>query len=121
MLMRNSKVEYSLNKKMKPHYLGPLIVISRNKGGVYILCKLDGMVLYRPIAAYRVLPYLARRTIYLPDNLIDIDTTRLCQMEDMEIVEECDFIKLLADEEELKEDEPAMEQEDPDMDEEEFS
>ena len=58
------KVRYSSNKKMKPHYLGPLIIISRNKGGTYILCKLDGIVLHRPIAAYRVLPYLAKRTIY---------------------------------------------------------
>ena len=119
-LMRNSKVEYSLNKKMKPRYLGPLIVVSRNKGGAYILCELDGTVLHRPIAAYRVLPYLARRTIYLPDDFIDIDTTRLRQMEDMEIAEERDFIEPLADEEELEEDEPAMEPEDPDTDEEEF-
>ena len=51
-LMQNSKVEYSLNKKMKPRYLGPLIVVSRNKGGAYILCELDGTVLHRPIAAY---------------------------------------------------------------------
>ena len=107
--MRNSKVEYSLNKKMKPHYLGPLIIVSRNKGGAYILCKLDGMVLHRPIAAYWVLPYLARRTIYLPEDFINIDTTRLHQMEDMEIAEECNFIELLADEEELEEDEPAIE------------
>ena len=77
---------------MKPCYLGPLIVVSRNKGGAYILCELDGTVLHRPIAAYRVLPYLARGTIYLPDDFIDIDTTRLHQMEDMEIAEEHDFI-----------------------------
>ena len=41
-------------------------------------------------------------------------------MEDMEIVEEHDFIEPLADEDKLEEDEPAMEPEDPDMDEEEF-
>ena len=105
---------------MKPRYLGPLIVVSRNKGGSYILCELDGTVLHRPITAYRVLPYLARRTIYLLDDFIDINTTRLRQMEDMEIVEEHDFIEPLADEEELEEDEPAMEPEDPDMDKEEF-
>jgi hypothetical protein len=31
-LMRNSQVEMSLNKKMQPRYLGPLIVVSRNRG-----------------------------------------------------------------------------------------
>jgi hypothetical protein len=92
-LMRNTQIEYSLNKKMKPRYLGPLIIISRNKGGAYIICELDGSVLHRPVAAFRLLPYLARKSIDLPDNFIDIDTQRLRQMEDMELPEEGDFIE----------------------------
>jgi hypothetical protein len=92
-LMRNTQIEYSLNKKMKPRYLGPLIVISRNKGRAYIICELDGSVLHCPVAAFRLLPYLARKSIDLPDNFININTQRLRQMEDMELPEEGDFIE----------------------------
>src|ERR1700677_4101809 len=40
-LMRNTKIKKLLNRKMRPRYLGPLIVVSRNYGGAYILCDLD--------------------------------------------------------------------------------
>src|SRR5277367_2332165 len=64
-LLRNSQVEYTLNKKMKPRYLGPLIIVARNKGGTYIVCELDGSVLHYPIAAIHLIPYLARKSIQL--------------------------------------------------------
>jgi hypothetical protein len=44
-LMQNMQIEKLLNRKMKPRYLGPLIVLSRNRGRVCILCELDGSVL----------------------------------------------------------------------------
>ena len=72
LLMHNTRIEKPLNKKMKPRYLGPLIVVSRNKGGAYILCELDGSVLQNPIAQFRVLPYFARKSIFLPEGFIDI-------------------------------------------------
>lgn len=87
-LLRNTQVEKSLNSKMQPRYTGPLIVISRNRGGAYIVCELDGSVHHRPIAAFRVIPYLARKSIPIPDDLIDIDTTRLRQLEDTEAIDE---------------------------------
>ena len=105
---------------MKPRYLGPLIVVSRNKGGAYIICELDGSVLHRPIAAFRVLPYLARKSIELPDGFIDIDTQRLRQMEDMDLPEERDYIEIEDEEQEPDEDEPAIEEDQPDTDEEDF-
>src|ERR1700677_3390659 len=51
-LMHNTKIEKWLNRKMRPRYLGPLIIVSRNYRGAYILSELDGTVLHRPVAAF---------------------------------------------------------------------
>lgn len=69
---------------MRARYLGPLIVIARNKGGAYILCELDGSVLDRPCAAFRLVPYLARRTIDMPEDFENITPDRLRAMVDEE-------------------------------------
>jgi hypothetical protein len=85
-LIRNTAIEKALNRKMRARYLGPCIVISRNKGGAYIIAELDGSIFDRPVAAFRVIPYFARSTIQLPplETLIDISQSRLEQMEDTE-------------------------------------
>jgi hypothetical protein len=82
-LVRNTAIEKSLNRKMRPRYLGPVVVISRNKGGAYIICELNGSVFDRPVAAFRVIPYFARKSLSLPnlDKFLDISTSRLRQME----------------------------------------
>lgn len=81
-LMRNTAIEKSLNRKMRPRYLGPLVVISRNRGGAYILAELDGTVFDRPVAQFRVIPYKARQAIPLPDlSSLDISTARLRELE----------------------------------------
>ena len=80
-LMRNTQIEKSLNRKMRPRYLGPLFIVSRNYGGAYIVAELDGTVFHRPVAAFRVIPYFARRSIPIPDNFIDIPLSRLREME----------------------------------------
>ena len=51
-LIRNTAIKKSLNRKMHARYLSPLIIISQNKGGAYIISKLDGSVFDRPIAAF---------------------------------------------------------------------
>ena len=68
---------------MHPRYFGPLIVISRNRGGAYILAEMNGAVLTRPIGAFRVIPYFPRRTITLPplNDAFDISTDELRRRE----------------------------------------
>jgi hypothetical protein len=53
--MWNSAIEKSLNRKIRARYLGLLIVVSRNRGGAYILGELDGSVLHRPITVFQFL------------------------------------------------------------------
>jgi hypothetical protein len=65
-LVCNTAIKKSLNQKMSPRYLGPLIIISRNKGGAYIICELNRSVFDRPIAAFRVIPYFVQRSLPLP-------------------------------------------------------
>ena len=82
-LVRNTAIEKALNRKMRARYLGPCIVISKNRGGAYILAELDGAVFDRPTAAFRVIPYFARRSITLPplDDLLDVSSARLEELE----------------------------------------
>ena len=82
-LVRNTAIEKALNRKMRARYLGPCIVVSRNRGGAYIIAELDGSVFDRPVAAFRVIPYFSRAKFLLPplDTLIDISLARLGQME----------------------------------------
>ena len=70
-LVHNTKIEKSLDKKMKPRYLGPLIMVSRTKRGAYIVCELDGAVLHNLIAQFHVIPYLARKSIFLLEGFTD--------------------------------------------------
>jgi hypothetical protein len=81
-LVNNTAIEEALNRKMRAWYLGLLIVISRNKGGTYIIAELDRSVFDWPVAAFRVIPYFARTKLDLPplDDLIDISCARLEEM-----------------------------------------
>ena len=83
-LLRNTAIEKSLNRKMRPRYLGPFVVVSRNRGGAYIVADLNGAVFDRPIAAFRLIPYHARESIEVPLEALDIDTAQLRAMENVD-------------------------------------
>ena len=74
-LVRNTAIEKALNRKMRPRYTGPLVVVSCNRGGAYILCELDGTLSHAPFAAFRIIPYFAREHINIPDIQNHIDVT----------------------------------------------
>ena len=61
-LLRNSRIEKELNRKSKPRYLGPYEVVTRTQNGAYILKELSGAIGKTPIAAFRVIPYISRKS-----------------------------------------------------------
>ncbi|KIN96144.1 hypothetical protein M404DRAFT_33547 [Pisolithus tinctorius Marx 270] len=57
MLVCNSCVEKELNRKTKPRYTGPMVVLCQTTGGSYLLVKLDGSMSKLGFAAFHLLPY----------------------------------------------------------------
>ena len=75
-LVRNSSIEKSHNTKAKLRYYGPLMVVDRSAGGAYLIAELDGTVFHHPVAAFRVLPYLARRSLSADQIRLVLDTSQ---------------------------------------------
>ena len=81
-LVCNTVIEKALNRKMQPRYLEPLIVLGRNRGSAYLLCELDGTVLNCLVAAFHVIPYLARGAIEFTESVLDGSANRIREMMD---------------------------------------
>ena len=68
-LVRNSAIEMSRDKKSKPHYLGPYEVDKITLGGSYRLKELDGTSLKLKYGARRLLPFISRNHRFMQDHI----------------------------------------------------
>jgi hypothetical protein len=87
-LVCNSKVEYELSKKMKPRYLGPMVVVHRTKGGSYMLAELDGAISKLRFATFCVIPYYPRCNERVSvTEMMGVDDESIDEMEASETIE----------------------------------
>ncbi|KZV79246.1 hypothetical protein EXIGLDRAFT_782605 [Exidia glandulosa HHB12029] len=63
-LVKNKKIEIEHNRKPKPKWLGPFVVLKRHPGGSYILAKLDRSVIVDRVAAFRIRLYILRADVH---------------------------------------------------------
>jgi len=75
-LVRNSRFDKGLMNKTKPHFLRPMVVIRKTKGGSYILGELDG-----------ALSKLRFAVPYLPRDIRSVPITRLADIPQEELEE----------------------------------
>jgi len=76
-LVRNTNLNMD---KMKPRYLGPMVVLQRTCNGTYRLGKLDGTISKLCYAAFRLIPYYACLRSFIPvthvmdgDDLVSLE------------------------------------------------
>ena len=75
-LIRNKRVEMEMDRKTKPRYYGPMVVVSRGRNGAYTLGELDGSLSRNTYAAARIIPYYPRTHVsgtYTADTGATID------------------------------------------------
>lgn len=80
-LVRNSIIEKSLDKKTMPRYFGPMVVVRRTKGGSYILAEVDGSLSRLRYAAFRLHPYYIRHKVKI--NISHLRETSTSQLEEL--------------------------------------
>jgi len=62
----------STDRKIKPRYLGPMVVVRKSQGNADILVELDSSVWQNKVVAFRVLPYLSRRKLSFNSEVKDL-------------------------------------------------
>lgn len=66
-LIRNSAIEEQLNRKTMQRYIGPFIIVRQTRNGAWVIKDPDGTVHRRAVAAFRIVPYIARSKKILQD------------------------------------------------------
>ena len=59
-LVRNIRIEKELNRKTKPWYLGPMVLLHQTTGRSYLLAELDRVVSKLCYAVFQLIPYFSR-------------------------------------------------------------
>ena len=74
-LLRNSRIEESLNRKTKPRYIGPMLVVRKKRNTSYVIAELDGAQSQQHVAGFRLIPYYLRENTDVPivSNLSDAE------------------------------------------------
>ena len=72
-LVRNTAIELSHNRKSLPCYLGPFQVEEKSSEKSYILRDLDGSLQKKRTVAYQLLPYISRRHRFMQDHHIQLN------------------------------------------------
>lgn len=93
-LVRNTRIEESLNRKTKPRYYGPMVVVRKTIGTSYIVAELDGAQSQLRIAGFRLVPYFPRSFSSIP-IVSDVDEYDDATWDDPEDVR---FLSSLSDE-----------------------
>ena len=72
-LVRNTRIEESLNRKTKPRYIGPMVVVHKTIGTSYIIAELDGSQFQQRVGGFRLIPYFPQQRTDIPviSNLTD--------------------------------------------------
>jgi hypothetical protein len=65
-LVRNSSVDSDIGGKTAPRYLGPMLVLRRNRNSAYRLAELDRAISKLHYAVFRLVPYYAHSPSFIP-------------------------------------------------------
>ena len=77
-LVRNSRIEDALNRKTKPRYNGPMVVVRKTAGTSYVVAELDAAESQLRVAGFRLIPYFPRTSTLSSLSAFDLteDNTR---------------------------------------------
>jgi hypothetical protein len=109
-LVRNSRIEASLDRKTKPRWIGPMVIVRQTTHRAYILAEMDGTISKLRFAAFCIIPYHARWRMNLDLGTFFVFPDANEEMEDAEDEMEAD--EDIQETAELEEEVPSDDEED---------